>query len=505
MLSQRIEDSFWRTVELTPNAHALLFEGGRWSYAELGRRAREFVRPLTSIAQHGIIGIHALKSPDTIALMLACLSAGVGYALLDTSAPAMRRAAMLRDCAARFLLFDDKHGHRPEVGESDAMLLPFSDLQASSTCNNFATGGSRWSRIAYVLYTSGSTGRPKGVPTTHENALAFMKWVRQELPVKAPDTIACCAPLHFDMHIFDVYCSLAQGASVYLPPEHANLFPEMLFNAVRSADVTVMYAVPSLWIRLLRESGLGREGWPSLRLALYAGEEFPSALLRRLSSRLRAPIFNIYGPVETNAITAIRLDDDHLALERVPIGYPVRHNAVFLLDPHDQVISKADVEGEIVVHGPNVFSGYLNESNDGQRPFVSVRADGREYWCYRTGDFAQRAQDGGYFFRGRRDQMVKISGVRIELGDVEAALAAHPAVTEAVALAVPASSETRQLRAFVVPTPAAAVSVTELFEWARARLPPAMVPREIILRSDFPRTSTGKLDRRKLSSEGAPV
>jgi acyl-coenzyme A synthetase/AMP-(fatty) acid ligase len=265
--------------------------------------------------------------------------------------------------------------------------------------------------------------------------------------------------------------------------------------------ISVMYAVPSAWIGLLHTESFCEYGLPSLHLLMYSGEEFPVAHLRQIASILpHTRIVNIYGPVETNAITALDVTSQYLAMERIPIGSPVGESRVFLLGDNGELISRVNVDGEIIVSGPNVSPGYINDESLTKASRLEISRDGATYECYRTGDFGSWDESGILHFHGRRDHRIKTRGARVELGEVEACLNANRAVDEAVVVSRPHEDWTNELVAFVRMNETAPDSALgDLFVWCRARLPTYMIPREIFKVDTFPLTATGKVDRQQLS------
>ncbi|MEU8001119.1 amino acid adenylation domain-containing protein [Catellatospora sp. NPDC049111] len=494
---ERLSERFLAVAEQQPEATALVYRDLLMSYAELQRQVLRLGRAIGADGDSAPLALHATKTPGTVAAMLACLTVGVPYVPIDPAAPPARREAILRDSGAKALVFDDGAGARPELGDGCAVpVAAVGDLLAQPVEDTPLAP----SHIANVLYTSGSTGVPKGVLTTHANAVTFLRWAHDLIPVGPGDVVACYAPLHFDMHIFDLFGTLSQGATILLLDDRTLLFPEVVCRTLREQHATSMYAVPSAWIGLLRSTALADGGLPELRTLMYSGEEFPVPPLRELADRLPGVrIVNIYGPVETNAVTALDVTAEHLRRDRIPIGLPFGDSLVFVVGPDGQVLTAPGEEGEIVVHTATMCEGYLGDPAATAASRLTVRVGGADYETYRTGDFGCWDADGLLHFRGRRDGRIKTRGFRVELGEVEARLAAHPAVREAVVTARPHPERTHELIAFATLRTPDGVSAAELTAWCREFLPAYMLPREIHLLDDLPRTGTGKADRVRLT------
>ncbi|GAA0467635.1 D-alanine--poly(phosphoribitol) ligase [Paractinoplanes deccanensis] len=493
----RLTDRFFAAARQWPDQAAFDTGDRVISYREAAARVTGAASRLADRLEPGDrVALNLGKSPDAIMLMLATLAAGLSYVPIDPAAPPARRAFVLADSGARALIVDD----RTEAGWPDDVdvdvRVPAAGL-AGLLAPAYSAGLPAADRddTAYVLYTSGSTGRPKGVVITHGNAEAFVDWAAGYAGVRPGDRVAVHAPLHFDLPVFDLYASLTTGATVCPVSEHVALFPQALLRMLRGRRITVLYAVPSALIALLHRSTLTEGGLPDLRLLLYAGEEFHPAPLARLMAALPdTEVHNLYGPIETNVVTALRVRPGHLRLSRIPLGHAVAGARIFLVN--DGVpVTEPDQAGEMLVSGPSRTPGYLDRPELTAASRAVVHADGQDWTCHRTGDYATRDAEGVLHFLGRRDGLVKTRGFRVELGEVEATLLRHEAVQEAAVVAIADDEHTNVLHAFAI----AEADGEELRQWCLQALPPYMVPATVTVAADLPRTSTGKLARRELA------
>jgi clorobiocin biosynthesis protein CloN4 len=334
---------------------------------------------------------------------------------------------------------------------------------------------------AYILYTSGSTGSPKGVSISHGNALAFVESAAKEVGVCPQDRLSNHAPFNFDLSVFDLYAAFLAGACVYLIPEEMAYAPDQLAAFVREHRITLWYSVPSVLGLMLRAGALPAGSAAELRVCVFAGEQFPIHQIRELRAAWpHVRLINWYGPTETNVCTSHEVDDADLALDRpLPIGRACSGDSV-ALDPDD-----GSGEGELVVSGPTVMLGYW-----GREP---------QRGPYRTGDLVRRDEDGVLHYLGRRDQMEKVRGHRIEPGEIETALGTHDAVADVCVVVVGSGLDAR-LHAVVVPAGDGRPSLLALKRRCAERLPTYMIIDRLHVLGDLPRTANGKVDRRRLTS-----
>jgi len=424
-------------------------------YAALGKEVRRVAGALAEITAPGDrVAVLAARSAAATVAFHGVLGAGAVCVPVHAGSPPARVAKILELTGAELLLHDGSHART-------AAKLPQVTKRLLDDLKGDALRAPTSAQLAYVLTTSGSTGAPKGVAYDHAAATVFPRWAREELALAPGDRVAALAPLAFDLATFDLFAVLSAGATVCVPPHEALLFPAALAEWFACERIDVAYAVPSLWTRL---TAAGAD-LTSLRAAIFAGEVYPIPELRALARAApEARLLNFYGPTETNVCTAHEvhrpIPDEPLPIGRLLPGFEAR------------LEHEVEGVGELVVSGPGVMAGYWPPQGRAR--------------THATGDYVSLGPEG-FRFHGRRDRMVKLRGHRVELGEVEHALAPH--VSE---VAVIVDGEV--LRAYYVGDARPARLKATL---SRA-LPAYMLP-ELERRDALPRTPNGKVDLRALA------
>ncbi len=468
------------------------------------------------------VGIYFPKAVESLIAIFGVLKAGGVYVPLDPHAPTKRIDYIVRNCGLKALI-----STKARVDTLEATLFQQNAFSVVIDETQAAHGTARisWSELtlhpsdhaprcesiesdlAYILYTSGSTGEPKGVMLTHRNALTFIDWCADTFQVRADDRLSNHAPLHFDLSVFDVYNSIQAGATVYMIPDDVAVFPATLAAFIERQQISVWYSVPSALVFLVLHGKLESRKIGNLRLILFAGEPFPMKYLRELVAKLpEIELYNLYGPTETNVCTYYKVDRSTLAdFERLPIGRACANTEVFALKENGELAEPGEM-GELFVRGPSVTNGYWSDPEKTRKMVVTNRFQKIfEEKCYRTGDLVIVGTDGNFDFVGRNDHMIKSRGYRIEIGEIETAIYSHPGVREAAVVAIPDPEISNRIKAFVAPNLPGLLSKAEIQQHCAQRIPKYMIPELVEFCETLPKTSTGKVDRKRLASVEAAV
>jgi amino acid adenylation domain-containing protein len=485
MPARLLTDILREGVRRNPTGTAVREPGAQITYRELDGLANRFARALLErgVKPGDRVGIWLPKSIEAVAIMQAALRLGAAYVPVDPLSPVARARQILEDGEVRACVTEpDRTAALSEHGGIRTVVLP----DEATAAGPLPTPPVLSDSLAYILYTSGSTGRPKGVCISHRNALAFIDWAVAELEPGPSDRFSSHAPFHFDLSVLDLYAAFASGACVSLIPEGLAFVGARLVELVRRERITIWYSVPSALAIMMDTGGLLEPERTWLRAILFAGEPFPIVPLRRLRARFQGVrLLNLYGPTETNVCTYHEVFDiPEELVAPVPIGRACSGDRVWAVKDGGSEAGVGE-SGELLVDGPTVMMGYW-----GRPPHEGP---------YHTGDIVQRLDWRNYAYLGRRDAMVKVRGHRVELGEVEAAVGAHPSVREAAAVAVGSGPDTR-LVAAVSFRDGSSASLLDLKKECAVRLPRYMIVHDLHELSALPRTPNGKVDRRALQA-----
>ncbi|KZM69902.1 hybrid non-ribosomal peptide synthetase/type I polyketide synthase [Nocardia terpenica] len=479
-----------------PHAPAVVSAEQTLSYGELDRRSATLARRLwdRGVGRGALVAVVLDKGARQVVAVLGILRAGAGYVPVDPDVPAERLRVLLAESGVAAIVTQREVERRTRwpVGWDrlciDEIDSDGTDHEPPPECD------AEPDDLAYVIFTSGSTGTPKGVMIEHRAARNTVLDINERFGIGPADRVLGLSALNFDLSVYDIFGTLAAGATLVLPEPAAHREPARWADLVAAHAITVWNSVPAL-MEMFVDHLAAREHPPMpLRVVLLSGDWIPVTLPTRI--RKLAPdivICGLGGATEA-AIWSIhhRIDGVDPARTSIPYGKPLRNQRFHVLDEAWRPCPTW-VPGELYIAGAGLARGYLGDEAKTKAGFV--RHPTTDERLYRTGDLGRYLPDGAIEFLGRRDTQVKINGYRVELGEVEAALLRDPRV-RAAAAAVVGDGQDRRLAAYAVP--AAAVTPDELTAALRARLPDYLVPRHIVLLDALPLGRNGKLDRAAL-------
>ncbi|MEV5840822.1 non-ribosomal peptide synthase/polyketide synthase [Streptomyces sp. NPDC051985] len=463
-----LPELFRAQVARTPDATALVFEEQRLSYAELDARVEHTARVLAGLGAgpERTVAVALPRSVDLVVALLAAHRAGAAYLPLDPDYPADRLALMVEDARPVCVIRDGL-----PTGPEGALPASYDPRHP-----------------AYVIYTSGSTGRPKGVVVPHAGIVNRLLWMQDTYRLDPGDRVLQKTPSSFDVSVWEFFWPLITGAGLVLARPEGHRDPAYLARLIREQDVTTVHFVPSM-LQLFLEEPTAAE-CTGLRRVMCSGEALPAALARRCHEVLDTALHNLYGPTEASVdVTAIEIGPGATA---VPVGRPVWNTRLYVLDAALRP-APPGVPGELYLAGVQLARGYLDRPGLTAERFVADPHGAPGERMYRTGDLARWTADGTVEYLGRTDDQVKVRGFRVEPGEIESVLAAHPAVAQATV-----TVREQALVAYVVPAAGPVVDATALRAHAAAALPAHMVPAAYVTLDALPLTPNGKLDRKAL-------
>ncbi|RKE21815.1 non-ribosomal peptide synthetase/MFS transporter [Streptomyces sp. TLI_171] len=493
----------------TPDAVCLTVDatGESLTYRQLDSMAAGLADRLAAVGvgPGSVVAVCAERSAELVAALLGVLKAGGAYLPLDPDHPAERLAGLLAEAEPRALLVQDALRDRlPSELPYGLRTFGLDDPElwrppAEADRHPLRPAGP--DDPAYLIFTSGSTGRPKGVLCSHRGIDNRLDWMQRSYPLGPADAVLQKTPAAFDVSVWELFWPLREGARLVMARPGGHRDGGYLRDAIRRHAVTTVHFVPSMLAVFLAEDGV--EQCTDLRTLVCSGEELPADLARQALSRLPGcALHNLYGPTEASVdCTAWTCTRENLAgVRRTPIGRPIQNMRVYVLDRHGRPVPTG-LPGELHIAGPGVALGYLG------RPELTAERFRDDPWgppgarMYASGDLARHRPDGTVEYLGRTDQQIKLHGLRIEPGEIEAALRALPGVREAAVAVREDRPGIRRLVAWTVPDGSGAdTAPAALREGLRRTLPDSMLPSAYVALDALPVGATGKLDRAALPS-----
>jgi len=513
-----VHGAFEENAARTPDAVAVVCKREQLTYRELNERANQLAHYLQSlgVGREDFVSMYLDRSLEVAVAALAIWKAGAVFVPLDPDYPRQRIALILEDCQPRVLL-----SNRRLIDDLDysgpAIVLERDGAAIQGHSRKNPRHDVTLENAAYVIYTSGSTGKPKGT-INHHRALSNLMTsdVAANAFTRDDRYLSRCA-LGFDVFVQELLRPFMTGGTLVLAGNEEYRDPAALVQLIQTQRVSVVIAVPAMWKAILDEPG--SERCESIRYVFCGGDLLTPEVMQLHKAKLKAELFNIYGPAETAIWVTVFSCDGDRARNRIPIGRPIPNCRIYVLDDQWNPVP-IGVEGELYVAGVAVGRGYLNRPElTAERflpdPFMDS-ADASMSGSatpgstmpgatmYRTGDRARWLPDGNIEFLGRRDNQIKIRGVRIEIGEIESVLRQHPLVNDAAVDVRELPDGEKGIAAYLVDHPEESNAlddpraVEDLREYIQQRVPSAMQPASYTVVDHLPLSPNGKIDRRQL-------
>lgn len=484
----------------TPTALAYDGEEGQFTYEQLKQRSDEIATfLLENISTEGPIVVYGGQNFEMLVSFLGCSKAGRAYIPIETHTPS-ERLQLICEVAKPALIVETTQAIDHAIKDALHLKTIFSrEMTAHSTQSLSPV---RLEDTYYIIFTSGTTGVPKGVQISHQNLLSFVNWELNDFNIEQGERFLAQAPYSFDLSVMTLYPALTSGGTVVpLTKEIFNDF-KRLFEALPKMNLDVWVSTPSSMDLCLMDPSFNGETLNTIKTFLFCGEELTHSTATKLVERFpNANIYNTYGPTEaTVAVTEVLVNNDVLkAYDRLPIGIPKSDTQIVIMDD-DKVLSKGKV-GEIVIVGPSVSQGYMNNPQKTKEAFFEFQGA----HAYHTGDAGHFDENGMLCYDGRIDFQVKVHGYRIELEDVDHYLNQVSYIKQAVVVPKYKDHKVQQLIAYVIPNENEFEKSYELTKAIKAELAETvmdyMIPQRFVYVDQLPLTTNGKIDRKGLINE----
>ncbi|HEY9849781.1 MAG TPA: amino acid adenylation domain-containing protein [Leptolyngbyaceae cyanobacterium] len=492
-----IHQWFEAQAQQTPNNIAVVFENQSLTYQELDTKANQLANHLISLGvkAEDIVALCVERSIDLIVGILGILKAGGAYLPLDPTLPSEALTFRIQDSQASILI-TQKHlinklpQHQTPVVCIDSDIHLFSSSFPISSPQN----------LVYVIYTSGSTGKPKGVAVEHRQLLNYINGIIKQINLPKGSCFATISTFAADLGNTAIFAALCTGGCLHIISQERATNSEALADYCSRHSIDCLKIVPSHLNALLTYSH--PEQILPKKCLIIGGEAASWNLINFVQKHApECQIINHYGPTETTVGVLTFPVNSRLNSDKVPLGRPLANTQVYLLDSYQQPVP-IGVPGEIYIGGDNVTRGYLNQPELTAEKFIKDNFSMLNSKLYKTGDLARFRPDGILEFLGRVDDQIKLHGFRIELGEIEATIRQHSEVRETVVLLREDEPSVQRLVAYIVSQVEndreKTLSVDNLRDFVRQKLPEYMVPANFVFLKALPLTSNGKIDRKSL-------
>ena len=515
------------TAQATRNGEARAVVMGQHylSYRQLDRSSTQLAKALKDAGckRGDRVGLLMQKSLPAIVSIMGILKADCAYVPIDPQSPAPRVRKILDQCEPRVILCAGSAGALladvlgqetspdafavgwlgPGQPQSDHLKVAFTQADCERYLDTPINYTNPPADPAYIMFTSGSTGTPKGVVITHANVDAYRQWAIRYFAMGSSDKMSGHPPLHFDLSVMDIFCTLSVGAELHLFPQELNLLPNKIAEFIRRSELTQWFSVPSVLSFMTKFDVVKAQDFPALKRVLWCGEVLPTPSLIYWMNRLPHVRFtNLYGPTEATIASSFHTVPvcPHDPTASIPIGKACEGEELLVLDPALRPMAVDEI-GDLYIRGKGLSPGYWKDEQKTRSVFVlNPNGTDPDDRLYRTGDLARLGPDGLVYFHGRSDTQIKSRGYRIELGEIESALHSIPHILqECAVVAINAEGfEGATICCAYVSSDQHTITTPMLQKALGAVLPPYMIPSRYLSFDILPKNASGKIDRPRL-------
>jgi amino acid adenylation domain-containing protein len=499
---RRVHELFEERVRAHPDAVAAMYGDRQWTYRQLNARANQLARALLArgLCREGVVAVVTERDLAWMTAVLAIFKAGGAYLPIEPHFPADRIATMLSRAGCRLVLTEQ--GSTTMLGDAVGSLTGVQTLDIDVACEEHHADADLGVRVApdqlaYIYFTSGSTGEPKGVMCEHGGMLNHLCAKIHDLRIGEGQVVAQTAPQCFDISLWQLVSALLVGGRTLLIEQATILDAQRFIDKLVDGRVAVVQVVPSYLEVLLSFLAQHPRELPDLRCVSVTGEALKKELVQRwFAAQPAIRLVNAYGLTETSDDTNHEVMDSVPDRERVPLGPPVNNVSVYIVDEHLSLVPLG-APGEIVFSGVCVGRGYVNDPERTRKAFMAdPHREGHR--LYRSGDYGRWLPEGKLEFLGRRDTQIKISGFRIEIGEIENTLLRMPGIRDAAVVVTEGTGHNKRLVAFY--SGQRPLDADVLRDQSSESLPEYMVPSAFHWRKNLEVTDNGKIDRKALTA-----
>lgn len=481
---------FLQQAKKQPKKTAVEFQNHKLSYQQLDSASTQLAQQLLKqgINTNDIIAICLPRCTEMIISILAILKTSAAYLPIPADIPDERISNILQQSQARILLTQSNYRPRLSCLHSNLICIDDYQIQHTPTNQHLTALEIKPENLAYVIFTSGSSGHPKGVMIDHRALSSRIDWLQTLFKLTPEDRMAQTIPYYFDPSLIEIFLALTQGACLVLTPENSYT-NDNFAQFIHDKKITSLALVPSS-VRMLLQGFKARQR-TKLRVACCGGERLEPDLAMQFIQQTKATFYNVYGPTETTILATAWECRTDFSNEFLPIGKPAKNTQIYIADKQLNILP-VNTPGEIIIAGNSLATGYIQQTRLTENAFPVWSYNHSR--IYKTGDTGYIGYDGLLYFSGRIDRQVKISGYRIEPGEIESVLQGHNLVKIA-AVSINTLEQQKNIYAYVESITKNTDSlVEELSLLLRQRLPSYMQPRQIIPLTKIKTSRTGKID-----------